>query len=122
MKQLSLVIALLIICVSCDRTTKLTSNIPITSNEEVEDDIETTTLRFDAPQFVDDATIYEFLNTVLATDSIRLESGNAIIAREYYPIFSDKSEAIRILRRIKNISLANIDFMYKQSLYGPQFE
>jgi hypothetical protein len=104
MKQLSLFIALLIICVSCDRTTKLTSNIPITSNEEVEDDIETTTLRFDAPQLVDDATIYAFLNTAIGSDSLNLKLCNAIIAREYYPIFSDKSEAIRILRRIKNIS------------------
>nr|WP_322622965.1 hypothetical protein [uncultured Flavobacterium sp.] len=96
--------------------------MPITSNEEVKADTEITTLRFDVPQLVDDATIYEFLNTTLATDSIRQESCDAIIAREYYPIFSDKSEAIGILRRIKNISLVNIDFMYKQSLYVPQFE
>lgn len=122
MKQLSLVIALLIICISCDSTTTLTANTPITSNEEVETDIEITTLRFDAPQLVDDATVYAFLNTAIGSDSLNLKLCNAIVAREYYPIFSDKSEAIGILRHIKDLSTIDVNFMYQQSLYSPMFE
>lgn len=122
MKQLTLFVALLIICISCDSTTKLTPNIPITSNEEVETDIEINTLRFDAQQLVDDTTIYEFLNTAIESDSLNLKLCNAIVAREYYPLFSDRSEATRILRNIKGLSTADIDFMYQQSLYSPKFE
>lgn len=122
MKRLTLVIALLIICISCDRTAKLTANTLVSKTEEAEADIETTTLRFDAPQLVDDATIYAFLNTTIASDSLNLKLCNAIVAREYYPIFSNKNEAIRILRNIKGLSTADIDYMYQQSLYSPRFE
>lgn len=122
MKQLTLVVVLLIICISCDSTTKLTPNTPITSNEEIETDIEITTLRFDAQQLVDDTTIYEFLNTAIESDSLNLKLCNAIVAREYYPLFSDRSEATRILRNIKGLSTTDIDFIYQQSLYSPKFE
>ncbi len=120
MEQLSLIILVLTLCVSCDNSATLTQNTTVTLRGEIE--VDTITLRFDAPQLVDDATIYAFLNTTIGSDSLNLNLCNAIVAREYYPLFSERSEATRILRKIKGLSTSDIDFMYQQSLYSPKFE
>lgn len=70
-------------------------------------------------KLVDDATIYELINSCMTIDTAYFRKSDIIVGREFLPIFSNKEE---ILQADSIFKKEDVDFIYEQARYGPLFK
>lgn len=124
MKTLALLLLLLAILYSCDKNASLIAeeaNDTEISNEEKPASVNITPDPY-AKQLVDNKTIYEFINSCIASDTSYFKYCNTIIGREYLPPFSFKNDSLKIIQADSIFTKEDADFIFKQARYSTSFQ
>ena len=115
---------LLAILCSCDKNASLFTETAIdteTSNEEKPISVNITP-DANAKQLVDDNTIYEFINSCIASDTSYFKRCNTIIGREYLPPFMHERDSLQIVQADSIFTKADAEFIFRQARYSTQFK
>ena len=75
-----------------------------------------------AKQLIDDVTIYEFINSFIAADTMYLKRCNTIVGRHHLPMFMDKSDSLQISNTDTLFTKRDVDFIFKQARYSQLFK
>ncbi|WP_116786885.1 hypothetical protein [Flavobacterium psychrotrophum] len=70
-------------------------------------------------KLIDDAMIYELINSCMATDTSYFKMSDIIIGTEFSPIFSSRE---KISKADSIFKKEDVDFIYEQARYGPLFK
>ncbi|MFP9099950.1 hypothetical protein ACLI09_12950 [Flavobacterium sp. RHBU_24] len=124
MKTLACLLLFLTTLSSCDKNASLISEEVIDteiSNEEKPTSVNITPDP-NAKQLVGDKTIYEFINSIIASDTSYFNHCNTIIGREYLPPFMYERDSLQIVQADSIFTKADADFIFKQARYSTTFK